>query len=91
MNRFEESLKALEMLDENGAISLKGGYAMDYKITDKAAFTVLAASKVFDYEMQNRRFLHSGRSTTLLAEGTMCAECLESTSTRRWEMSTLNI
>ncbi|WP_289202697.1 hypothetical protein [Bacteroides acidifaciens] len=28
MNRFEESLKALEMLDENGAISLKGGYTV---------------------------------------------------------------
>lgn len=31
-------------------ISLKGGYAMDYRITDKEAFTVLAASKTFDYE-----------------------------------------
>lgn len=31
-------------------ISLKGGYAMDYRITDKGAFTVLAASKTFDYE-----------------------------------------
>lgn len=31
-------------------ISLKGGYAMDYRITNKEAFTVLAASKTFDYE-----------------------------------------
>lgn len=31
-------------------ISLKGGYAMDYRITEKGAFTVLAALKVFDYE-----------------------------------------
>lgn len=31
-------------------ISLKGGYAMDYRITDKEAFTVLAASKTIDYE-----------------------------------------
>ncbi|MDE7200948.1 MAG: AraC family transcriptional regulator [Lachnospiraceae bacterium] len=31
-------------------ISLKGGYTMDYRITKKEAFTVLAASKEFCYE-----------------------------------------
>ena len=31
-------------------ISLKGGYTMDYRITKKEAFTVLAASKEFRYE-----------------------------------------
>lgn len=31
-------------------ISLKGGYAMDYRITKKEAFTVLAVSKEFDYQ-----------------------------------------
>lgn len=31
-------------------ISLKGGYLMDYKITQKECFTVLAASREFDYE-----------------------------------------
>ena len=35
-------------------ISLKGGYTMDYKITKKEAFTVLAASKEFDYENAKR-------------------------------------
>lgn len=32
------------------SISLKGGYAMDYRITKKEAFTVLAVSKEFDYQ-----------------------------------------
>ena len=31
-------------------ISLKGGYMMDYRITKKESFTVLAAAKVFRYE-----------------------------------------
>lgn len=31
-------------------ISLKGGYLMDYKITKKESFTVLASSKEFSYE-----------------------------------------
>ncbi len=31
-------------------ISLKGGYAMDYRITKKEAFTVLAVSKEFGYQ-----------------------------------------
>lgn len=31
-------------------ISLKGGYLMDYKITKKESFTVLASSKEFNYE-----------------------------------------
>lgn len=31
-------------------ISLKGGYLMDYKITKKESFTVLASSKEFKYE-----------------------------------------
>lgn len=31
-------------------ISLKGGYIMDYRITKKEAFTVLAAAKEFSYE-----------------------------------------
>jgi len=31
-------------------ISLKGGYIMDYKITEKESFTVLAVSREFDYE-----------------------------------------
>lgn len=31
-------------------ISLKGGCIMDYKITKKDSFTVIGASKVFDYE-----------------------------------------
>ena len=31
-------------------LSLKGGYLMDYKIKKKESFTVLAASKRFDYE-----------------------------------------
>lgn len=34
-------------------ISLKGGYLMDYKITKKASFTVLAVSREFDYESAN--------------------------------------
>ena len=32
------------------SISLKGGYAMDYKITQKEAFNVLAVSKEFSYK-----------------------------------------
>jgi len=36
------------------SISLKGGYAMDYRITKKEAFTVLAASKEFGYENAKR-------------------------------------
>lgn len=36
------------------SISLKGGCAMDYRITKKEAFTVLAASKEFDYENAKR-------------------------------------
>ncbi len=35
-------------------ISLKGGYMMDYRITKKEAFTVLAASKEFRYENAKR-------------------------------------
>lgn len=31
-------------------ISLKGGYLMNYKIVEKESFTVIAASKRFDYE-----------------------------------------
>ena len=31
-------------------ISLKGGYLMDYRITQKESFTVLATSREFDYE-----------------------------------------
>lgn len=31
-------------------ISLKGGYLMNYKIVKKESFTVLASSKIFDYE-----------------------------------------
>jgi len=31
-------------------ISLKGGYAMDYRITKKEAFTVLAVSREFSYQ-----------------------------------------
>lgn len=31
-------------------ISLKGGYLMNYKIEEKGSFTVLGASKIFDYE-----------------------------------------
>ncbi len=36
------------------SISLKGGYAMDYRIIKKEAFTVLAASKEFGYENAKR-------------------------------------
>ena len=36
------------------SVSLKGGCAMDYRITKKEAFTVLAASKEFDYENAKR-------------------------------------
>lgn len=36
------------------SISLKGGYMMDYRITKKEAFTVLAASKEFGYENAKR-------------------------------------
>lgn len=35
-------------------ISLKGGYAMDYRITTKEAFSVLGASKKFRYENASR-------------------------------------
>ena len=35
------------------SISLKGGYTMDYKITKKEAFNVLAVSKEFTYKMPN--------------------------------------
>ena len=35
-------------------ISLKGGYLMDYKITKKESFTVLAYAKEFNYETANR-------------------------------------
>lgn len=35
-------------------ISLKGGYIMDYKITKKESFTVLAYAKEFSYETANR-------------------------------------
>ncbi len=35
-------------------ISLKGGYLMDYRITKKESFTVLAASKEFRYEHAKR-------------------------------------
>lgn len=35
-------------------ISLKGGYLMDYKITRKESFTVLASSKEFSYENAKR-------------------------------------
>ncbi|MCI8975087.1 MAG: AraC family transcriptional regulator [Lachnospiraceae bacterium] len=48
VRRDKTMLKAFAPLQLT--ISLKGGYAMDYKITDKEAFTVLASSKVFDYE-----------------------------------------
>lgn len=36
------------------SISLKGGYTMDYRITKKEAFTVLAAAKEFRYENAQR-------------------------------------
>lgn len=48
VRRDKTMLKAFAPLQLT--ISLKGGYAMDYRITDKEAFTVLASSKVFDYE-----------------------------------------
>ncbi len=48
VRRDKTMLKAFAPLQLT--ISLKGGYAMDYRITDKEAFTVLAVSKVFDYE-----------------------------------------
>ena len=35
-------------------ISLKGGYVMDYKITQKGSFTVLASAKEFSYEKANQ-------------------------------------
>ncbi|MDE6963972.1 MAG: AraC family transcriptional regulator [Lachnospiraceae bacterium] len=35
-------------------ISLKGGYLMEYKITKKESFTVLAVAKEFDYENAKR-------------------------------------
>lgn len=35
-------------------ISLKGGYLMNYKIVKKESFTVLAVSRVFDYETCKR-------------------------------------
>ncbi len=46
--RDKTMLKAFAPLQLS--ISLKGGYAMDYRITDKEAFFVLAASRVFGYE-----------------------------------------
>lgn len=46
--RDKTMLKAFAPLQLS--ISLKGGYAMDYRITDKEAFCVLAASRVFGYE-----------------------------------------
>ncbi len=46
--RDKTMLKAFAPLQLS--ISLKGGYAMDYRITDKEAFSVLAASRVFGYE-----------------------------------------
>lgn len=36
------------------SISLKGGYTMDYRITKKEAFTVLATAKEFRYENANQ-------------------------------------
>lgn len=48
VRRDKTMLKAFAPLQLT--ISLKGGYAMDYRITDKEAFTVLAASKTIDYE-----------------------------------------
>lgn len=36
------------------SILLKGGYTMDYRITKKEAFTVLAAAKEFHYENANQ-------------------------------------
>ena len=46
--RDKTMLKAFAPLQLS--ISLKGGYAMDYRITDKEAFFVLTASRVFGYE-----------------------------------------
>ncbi len=46
--RDKTMLKAFAPLQLS--ISLKGGYAMDYRITEKEAFSVLAASRVFGYE-----------------------------------------
>lgn len=41
MNRFEESLKALDLLDENGAIALKGGYTvLSLHKADDATITI---------------------------------------------------
>ena len=48
VRRDKTMLKAFASLQVT--ISLKGGYAMDYKITDKGAFSVLAASRMFGYE-----------------------------------------
>ena len=48
VRRNKTMLKAFAPLKLS--ISLKGGYTMDYRITKKEAFTVLAVSKVFGYE-----------------------------------------
>ena len=48
VRRNKTMLKAFAPLKLS--ISLKGGYAMDYRITKKEAFTVLAVSKEFGYQ-----------------------------------------
>lgn len=52
VRRDKTMLKAFAPLKLS--ISLKGGYMMDYRITKKEAFTVLAASKEFGYENAKR-------------------------------------
>lgn len=48
VRRDKTMLKAFAPLQLT--ISLKGGYAMDYRITKKEAFTVLAVSREFSYQ-----------------------------------------
>ena len=65
---------------------------MDYRITDKEVFTVLASSKVFDYENAKQEIPAFWLGTLhIRKEESMCAECLGSTLTRRWAMSVLSI
>lgn len=89
VRRNKTMLKAFAPLKLS--ISLKGGYAMDYRIIKKKHLRFWQCQRNLDTKMQNRTFLLSGRSIMRRETGDMSAECLESTLIRKWAMSVLSI
>ncbi len=72
-------------------ISLKSGYAMDYRITKKKLLRCWQCQGSSVTKTQNRTFLYFGRSIMRQEMGNMSAECLESILIRKWVTSVLSI